>query len=238
TPEETDELFRDVIVAWKDAGLFPVFAAGNEIPGVVEAEPGSISIPAAYPEAFAVGAIDYDKNLADFSLLGPSSYDEIKPEVVAVGVDVLSAVPEDGYAEMPGTSMAAPAVAGVAALLIQNNPDATHDELEEAMKNTAEELTNDEYTESPNNGFGWGLVNAAAADEELGESEDPEPEPEPKEVDRLKGKDRYRTALEISQNGWEDGALEGGSVILARGDDFADALAGVPLADALDSPIL
>src|SRR5699024_6514957 len=78
----------------------------------------------------------------------------------------------------------------------------------------------------------WGLVDVAAADEELGGSE------EPKEVDRLKGKDRYRTALEISQNGWEDGALEGGSVILARGDDFADALAGVPLADALDSPIL
>src|SRR5699024_10617949 len=126
----------------------------------------------------------------------------------------------------------------VTALLIQNNPDASLEELEEAMRDTAEALTNDEYPESPNNGFGWGLVDVAAADEELGGSEEPEPEPEPKEVDRLKGDLRYDTAIEISHDGWEDGALEGEQVVVAQGDDFADALAGVPLAKAMDSPIL
>src|SRR5699024_7798910 len=117
----------------------------------------------------------------------------------------------------------------------QNNPDASIEDLEEAMKESAEELTNDDYPESPNNGFGWGLVNAAAADEALVEEE---PEPEPKEVNRLEGDLRYHTALEISQDGWEDGSLDGKQVVVARADDFADALAGVPLADAMESPIL
>src|SRR5699024_997347 len=61
---------------------------------------------------------------------------------------------------------------------------------------------------------------------------------EPVDIDRLYGDLRYDTAIEISQEHWEDGALKGEAVILARGDDFADALAGVPLASAIDSPIL
>ena len=237
-PEVLEDFFRPMLESWRAADILPVFAAMNEVPGVVEPVEGSIPAPGAYPEAFTVGAVDADKNLADFSLRGPSPYDEIKPDVSAGGVDVPSTVPEDQYVEMSGTSMATPAVAAVTALLIQNNPDASLEELEEAMRDTAEALTNDEYPESPNNGFGWGLVDVAAADEELGGSEEPEPEPEPKEVDRLKGDLRYDTAIEISQDGWEDGALEGEQVVVAQGDDFADALAGVPLAKAMDSPIL
>lgn len=244
-PLEVDEFFRDVVQNWRAAGIFPVFAAGNAVDGVVDAVPGSVSFPASYPEAFAVGAIDSEKNLAEFSLRGPSPYGEIKPEVSAPGVDIISAYPGNGYAQANGTSMAAPAVAGSVALLIQKYPDADVDELENALTSTAEALTNDEYTESPNNGFGHGLVDTAAAAEALEEetTPDPEPEPEPepedpKTIDRLYGSLRYDTAIEISQEGWADGELEGGSVVLARGDNFADALAGVPLAHALGSPIL
>ena len=53
-------------------------------------------------------------------------------------------------------------------------------------------------------------------------------------VARISGDDRYTTALEISQDGWDSAD----TVILARGDNYADALAGVPLAHKLDAPIL
>lgn len=236
--EDLDEFFRDVINHWRDAGIFPVFAAGNEVPGVVEPIEGSVSAPAAYPEAFAVGAVDMDEKLADFSLRGPSPYGETKPEVVAAGVGIISAYPGNSYAQSNGTSMAAPAVAGVVALLLQAYPDATIKAMEDALTSTAKTLTNDEYPKSPNNGFGHGLVNAAAAAEALAEEpKDPE-EPKPIEVERIFGNLRYDTAIEISQKGWKDGELKDGLVVLARGDNFADALAGVPLAYALGSPIL
>lgn len=58
---------------------------------------------------------------------------------------------------------------------------------------------------------------------------------EPAGADRIAGSNRYGTAIEISQQGWLQGA---DTVVLARGDEYADALAGVPLAYQLDAPIL
>lgn len=55
------------------------------------------------------------------------------------------------------------------------------------------------------------------------------------EWSRLQGKDRIDTALQQAQKGWPQGST---SVILARADDFPDALAGVPLAGRLQAPIL
>ncbi|MCA0991273.1 cell wall-binding repeat-containing protein [Guptibacillus hwajinpoensis] len=57
---------------------------------------------------------------------------------------------------------------------------------------------------------------------------------QPGEPVRLSGSDRYETAVEISKEGWE----KADTVILARGDEFADALAGVPYAYQLEAPIL
>lgn len=54
-------------------------------------------------------------------------------------------------------------------------------------------------------------------------------------VKRIAGNSRYDTAVKVSQSGWPFGAE---TVILARGDDFADALAGVPLAYQLNAPII
>lgn len=51
---------------------------------------------------------------------------------------------------------------------------------------------------------------------------------------RLSGANRFETAIAISRSGWPSAE----KVVLARGDDFADALAGVPLAYSLDAPIL
>lgn len=231
-----NEWFRDVIVSWTDANIFPVFAAGN----LDNPEEGSIFVPALYPEAFTVGAIDKDNSLADFSAKGPSPYGEVKPEVVAPGVNVPSSYPIDDIAWAGGTSMAAPAVAGVVALAKQANEDATIEDIRNVLTETATNLTDDEFTEEVNNGFGHGLVNALKVVEEITEEEptpdpDPDPEPEPKDLERIFGQSRYDTAIEISQ-AWEDDSVD--TVIVARGDDYADALAGVPLAHVLDTPIL
>ncbi|WP_335870588.1 cell wall-binding repeat-containing protein [Bacillus sp. 2205SS5-2] len=55
-----------------------------------------------------------------------------------------------------------------------------------------------------------------------------------KDVNRISGADRYQTAIEVSQAGWETSDV----VVIARGDMFPDALAGAPLAYKYDAPIL
>ncbi|MFP3440783.1 cell wall-binding repeat-containing protein, partial [Pantoea sp. SIMBA_133] len=52
--------------------------------------------------------------------------------------------------------------------------------------------------------------------------------------ERLSGKDRYKTAVAISQKGWN----HADTVVLARGGEFPDALAGTPLAYQHDAPML
>jgi subtilisin family serine protease len=94
--------------------------------------------------------------LADFSSRGPSlkTYD-IKPEITAPGVSILSTVPayindkEDtsnyqyAYERLSGTSMATPYAAGVAALILQNNPDYSPFDVKTALMNTADDLSED-----------------------------------------------------------------------------------------------
>ncbi|MFI6875712.1 S8 family serine peptidase [Streptomyces sp. NPDC050400] len=91
-------------------------------------------------------------SLADFSSRGPVyGTAAIKPEVTAPGVSVLSSVPLDAvapgtddysraYARLSGTSMAAPYVAGTAALLVQHDPDLSPDDIKTRMMNTARAL--------------------------------------------------------------------------------------------------
>ena len=93
-------------------------------------------------------------NLADFSSRGPSrvTYD-IKPEVTAPGVSVLSTVPgfvhspdnptdyKYAYERMSGTSMATPEVAGIAALLLQAHPYLQPEDVKSILMNTADPLS-------------------------------------------------------------------------------------------------
>ena len=153
-----DDWYREMVQNWRNANIFPVFAAGNF--GPIE---NTICNPANYPESFAVGATDSQNQLASFSSRGPGAYGEmIKPEIVAPGVQVFTSTPR-GYGFVSGTSMSAAHIAGVAALLIAKKPSLLALELEEILKQTAVPLTADDYPNSPNYGFGHGLVDASAA---------------------------------------------------------------------------
>lgn len=150
----SDARFRPDVLALRAAGILPVFAAGNQGPVA-----RSISSPASYPEAFAVGAVDREARVAGFSSRGPGAWGDIKPEVVAPGANIRSTFPGGGYVEANGTSMAAPHVTGLVALLLQARPNTNPADLAAILRTTARPVGEP----IPNNTTGWGLVNAYAA---------------------------------------------------------------------------
>jgi subtilisin family serine protease len=156
--------------ALRAAGIFVVVSAGNE----GTAGCGTVSHPLAiYDEVFSVGAINEFGQLAGFSSLGPVTVDgseRIKPDIVAPGVDVFSAFPNNTYMAWDGTSMAGPHVAGVIALVWSANPDLIGqiDATEQILIETAHPFTGSlpscvDRTQSPNNGAGYGIVDAYTA---------------------------------------------------------------------------
>jgi hypothetical protein len=146
---------RSAVQAWQDAGIFASFASGDD---------GALAAPAAFPEAFAVGAVDDRTGLvAPFSGRGASCYDgSLRPQIVAPGVGIRSSVPPDGYSSAwSGSSMAQAHVAGVAALLIASRPDLSVSNIRYALTSTAGFAP---YMGSrPNPDYGWGMVDALAA---------------------------------------------------------------------------
>lgn len=157
------------------AGILVVASAGNN-----GSSCGSVvDPPAIYPAAFSVGATDSGDALAGFSSRGPVTYNGqtfIKPNISAPGVSVRSSVPGIAYSTMSGTSMAGPHVASVAALLISAEPAlrGQTDMLKEILVRTADPRAYDTCGSAPggvpNNGYGWGIVNAQRAIESLSQS--------------------------------------------------------------------
>lgn len=162
-----NDWFRPMVRAWRSVGIVPIFSIGNA--GLfTSANPGSASAPGNYPESISVGATDQEDKLASFSLRGPSESGHMKPDISAPGVAIRSSIPGEtwnqfDYTTYSGTSMAAPLVAATVLLMKQADPTLTVDQIDDVLKQTATAKTNDTYPESPNNGYGYGLLNAKAA---------------------------------------------------------------------------
>jgi len=129
------ESLRPAIDAIDAAGIFFVAAAGNTGPTC-----GSVDDPPApYADAFVVGATDESRRVAEFSSRGPAAGGERKPDIVAPGDEILSALPGGRYGHASGTSMATPHVAGVVALMWSANPSLVGDvaRTREILRSTA-----------------------------------------------------------------------------------------------------
>ncbi|NLU77261.1 S8 family serine peptidase [Micromonospora sp. HNM0581] len=159
---------RPATAALEAAGILVVAAAGNTGPSC-----GSVSDPPApYADVLAVGAIDDRRRVTDFSSRGPAAGGVSKPDLMAPGADILSAMPGGGYAVLDGTSMATPQVAGVVALMWSANPDLVGDlvRTRRILRETASPLragngsSGGRYScDGVGNVVGAGLVDAYAA---------------------------------------------------------------------------
>jgi subtilisin family serine protease len=160
---------RDIVVQALEhaaaAGVVPVIAAGNDFD---EFGYGSIDSPANTPDAIAVAAVDSKNQIADFSSAGPTPVSlQMKPDVAAPGVGVLSSVPGAKWESVDGTSMASPAVAGAVALLKQHHPDWTVAELKSALVQTGAPVGGPSGGEALATREGGGVVDLAKADDPL-----------------------------------------------------------------------
>jgi subtilisin family serine protease len=149
--------FQLDLQALRAAGIVPVFAAGNYGPS------SSTSVsPANYPEAFAVGAVNNTGGILGTSSRGPSTCGQsatIYPKVSAPGVNIVSSDLFGFYSTTSGTSMAAPHVAGVLALLLNAYPQLDAAQQEAALLNSAKDLG----TTGPDNTYGYGRIDVLAA---------------------------------------------------------------------------
>ncbi len=156
---EDNNVKRTAVEYARDAKALLVAAVGNNYHG-------PILYPAAYsdkfPNVIAVGAVDKQRVRADFSSRGPQI------SVVAPGVDILSTMPnyyvtanaqglQSKYALMSGTSMAAPLVSALAALIWSKWPQLSAEEVRQRIIDTAHPIN------GPREDYGAGIIDAEKA---------------------------------------------------------------------------
>ena len=118
-----------------------------------------IAAPADADSVISVGAVNNIGEIASFSSRGPTSDGRIKPEVCAMGVSVwhVSSNNTTDYVTASGTSSSTPLTAGAIALIRQARPDLSPMQLREAILMTAS------ISDSPNNTYGYGIIDASEA---------------------------------------------------------------------------
>ncbi|HBI05076.1 MAG TPA: peptidase S8 [Paenibacillaceae bacterium] len=149
-----DPMVKVVEKAW-NAGIVVVVAAGNE-----GSEQGTISSPGISPKVITVGAMNdantidrKDDVIAKFSSRGPTIDGLIKPDLLAPGVDIISLRSngssldknmksnrrDNDYFILSGTSMATPICAGVVAVILQQHPQLTPDQVKDQLLSKTED---------------------------------------------------------------------------------------------------
>ncbi len=133
-----------------DKGIVVVNSAGNE------GTRGLVS-PADGNGVIAVGAVDQCETLAAFSSRGPSADGRIKPDISAMGLHTFISLPDGRVVRGNGTSFSCPVVSGLAACLVQAAPQASRDQLYQALIESASQFN------TPDNAYGYGIPNGAKA---------------------------------------------------------------------------
>ena len=138
----TDPFSQAVNDLSESRGVLFTIAAGN-----FGSAAQTITAPGTADKALTVGAVDKSNVLAGFSSRGPRLGDNaIKPDITAPGVNIVAAraagtalgpIVDDVYTMISGTSMATPHVAGSAAILKQEFPDWTPQQIKAALESTA-----------------------------------------------------------------------------------------------------
>lgn len=137
TCDGTDALSTLCDEAVQQEGVVICVAAGNAGPGSQ-----TIGPPGCARYVITVGAVDDNDRVARFSSRGPTADGRVKPDIVFPGVGIvapqaagtrLGTVVEEGYVTADGTSMATPHASGVAALMLQANPQLTAEQVKTLM---------------------------------------------------------------------------------------------------------
>jgi subtilisin family serine protease len=173
--------YMDIVDAWVNAGIFPMFSNGNSGPSC-----GTAGSPGDYPQSYGVGAYDINNNIAGFSSRGPSAFGGIKPNISAPGVSVRSSLPTNSYGLFSGTSMASPHASGVVALVWSAASDLIGDisGTRSVLDTTARDVSDLQCGGSAgnNNVWGEGRIDAHAAVTLATGGEPPPPPPPPDEL--------------------------------------------------------
>jgi serine protease AprX len=169
------DTIQSVVDNTRAAGIVVVASAGNN--GL---SCGSINNPpAVYDSVFTVGATSYQSDqIASFSSRGPSNGSNLlKPDVTAPGIGVYSSLNTitNTYGTNQGTSMAAPHVSGLVALLISADPllRGNVDAIEDIIRQSSVPLTTTQDcggvpgSQVPNNTYGYGRIDAWKAFNQL-----------------------------------------------------------------------
>ena len=156
------------VIAWRAAGIFPAFSAGNSGPDC-----GSIGSPGDYQESFASANHMSNREISNSSSRGPSTYGHApytKPNISAPGTSICSSVPTNGWScGYSGTSMASPHSAGAVALLCSCNPalignmTATFELLQDAADTPPAGTCGAPPDGEGNYTYGYGYLNVYAA---------------------------------------------------------------------------
>ena len=137
-------------------GLVMCVAAGNSGPGEA-----TIVVPGEAENVITVGAVDGSGSIFDLSSRGPTSSGQIKPDLVTMGVDIVSALAgtKSDQSSVSGTSMAVPLVSGSAAILLEAEDSLSPPDVKRILLKTTDDLG----ASGQDNTFGYGALNLTAA---------------------------------------------------------------------------
>ncbi|MEI8003621.1 MAG: S8 family peptidase [Methanothrix sp.] len=156
SPSDGTSLLDEACNKMVEKGLVMCVAAGNSGPA-----PSSIVIPGDAENVITVGAVDSSGTIFEQSSRGPTAKGDTKPDLVTLGVDVVSALAgsKSSKSSLSGTSMAVPQVSGAAAILMEAKPDLGPPDVKRVLLKTADDLG----PVGQDNVYGYGALNLTSA---------------------------------------------------------------------------